>query len=39
MLDGLAFLPQDKVIEGIACLKELMLPDAGNLLTYLIHIM
>lgn len=34
MLDGLAFLPQDKVLEGMACLKEIMPPDAEDLLTY-----
>jgi len=34
MLDGLAFLPQDKVLDGMACLKEIMPPDAEDLLTY-----
>ncbi|XP_015377669.1 PREDICTED: uncharacterized protein LOC107171923, partial [Diuraphis noxia] len=35
MIDGLAFLPQDKVLDGMTCLKEIMPPDAEDLiLTY-----
>jgi len=32
--NGLAFLPQDKVLDGMTCLKEIMPPDAEDLLTY-----
>lgn len=28
MIDGLAFLPQDKVLDGMTCLKQIMPPDA-----------
>jgi len=34
MFDGLAFLPQDKVLDGMTRLKEIMPPDAEDLLTY-----